>query len=317
MTFVWNNFGNIMGAAVIGGVNAAIRAINVMVSAAKTAINTVINLANKIPGVNIEPTDPSKSAIKEMDNPAAADLSKANVAHVAEIKEILASDPIGAIGKTFSGSTPAAQNFSVALGGINGELDEMGSKGKGGKLDKVKDGVKSAAKEMDRFVDAIAGAMSNAFQGLIDGSKSVKETLADLLKQLSSMLMNEGFKALVGGLFGGGSGGGLFAGIGKLLGFASGGTIMPGGAGGIDSQVVAFRKSPNERVDITKPGQTLHSGGVQEVMIRGVFVDDGGVIKAQVTSMGKQAAQAGAAVAVNQVNQSLPSMLANAQTRSM
>jgi hypothetical protein len=57
---------------------------------------------------------------------------------------------------------------------------------------------------------------------------------------------------------GGGSGGfgGFFSGLlGGLLGFERGGTIMPGGAGGVDSQVVAFRKSPNERVDITKPGQ--------------------------------------------------------------
>lgn len=30
-----------------------------------------------------------------------------------------------------------------------------------------------------------------------------------------------------------------------------------GGAGGIDSQLVAFRASPNERVSITKPGQDM------------------------------------------------------------
>lgn len=264
---------------------------------------------------------PSTLAPLQNNNPYAGAATGVADAAKAAMSSAMSYDWVAGIGQAFTGSTPAVQDFGAALKDVNSELDEMGGggggKGKASKLDKVKDGVKSAAREMERMVDAIAGAMSNAFQGLIDGSKSVKETLADLLKQLSSMLMNEGFKALVGGLFGGGSGGGLFAGIGKLLGFASGGTIMPGGAGGIDSQVVAFRKSPNERVDITKPGQTLHSGGVQEVMIRGVFVDDGGVIKAQVTGMGKQAAQAGAASAVNQVKQSLPAMLANAQTRSM
>src|SRR5690606_20477686 len=116
---------------------------------------------------------------------------------------------------------------------------------------------------------------------------SIKETIADLLKQLSSMLMNEGFKALMGGMVGG-NGGGLVSGIGKLFGFARGGTILPGGGGGIDSQLVAFRKSPNERVDITKPGQSLTSGR-QEITVSGVFVDDNGVIKAQVTQMGAQA----------------------------
>src|SRR5690606_38381200 len=240
----------------------------------------------------------------------------------AKIQEIMSSDPIGAIGRAFTASTPAVANFSNAIADTNSQLDEMGGgggkSGKGGKskLASVKDGVKDAAKEMERFVDSVAGTMTNIFQGLIDGSKSVKETIADLLKQLSSMLMPEGFKALVGGFFGGGGGGGFFSGIGKLFGFARGGTIMPGGAGGIDSQLVAFRKSPNERVDITKPGQSLTSGP-QEIIVSGVFIDDNGVIKGEITSMGAQAAQTGARMAVSQVNQGLPNMIANAQARDM
>lgn len=54
-----------------------------------------------------------------------------------------------------------------------------------------------------------------------------------------------------------------------------------------------------------------------EVEVRGVFADDNGVIRAEVTSMGQQAAQAGATIAVRQVQQGLPTMIANAQTRNM
>jgi hypothetical protein len=316
--FVWSNFGNIMGAAVIGGVNIAIRAINGLIQSAAEGVDWLIEKLNKVPGVAIDPIG-GVSALPEIDNPYAEVLADALGTHNARIQEIMSSDPIGALVQSVTASTPAVVNFNNALSNTNSQLQNMaGEGGSGGgksKLKAAKDGIKDAATEMERFVDSVAGGMSNMFQGLIEGSKCVKETIADLLKQLSSMLMNEGFKALMGGMFGGG-GGGLVSGIGKLFGFARGGTILPGGAGGIDSQLVAFRKSPNERVDITKPGQSLTSGR-QEITVSGVFIDDNGVIKAQVTQMGVQAAQAGATIAVRQVNQGLPGMIADAQARKM
>lgn len=242
------------------------------------------------------------------------------------LTDALTKDYIGGIAGAFSSGTSEVQKFTGAVDDANAALDEMGGggggggKGKGGgsggksKLDAIKDNVKSAATEMERMVDTIAGAMGSAFQGLIDGSKSVKDVIKDLLSQFASMLANSAFKSLVSGVLGGG-GGGFFSGIGKLFGFARGGTILPGGSGGIDSQLVAFRKSPNERVDITKPGQSL-TNGEQNVHVT-VSVDDDGKVQAYVSNMGRQAAQAGAAVAVNQVKNGFPSMLANAQSRSL
>ncbi|WP_338531650.1 hypothetical protein [Nitratireductor thuwali] len=123
---------------------------------------------------------------------------------------------------------------------------------------------KDAEKNMfslEKVGQSIAGTITSAFQGLIDGSKKLKDVLADVLSQLGSMLLNSAFRSLFS--FGGGGGGlgGMFADMAGIPSFANGGTILPGGAGGIDSQLVQFRKSPNERVDITKPGQTLNSGG--------------------------------------------------------
>lgn len=120
---------------------------------------------------------------------------------------------------------------------------------------KAEEAGKKTGGVMESIGQTISQSFSSAFEGLIDGSKKVKDVLRDLLGQLASMAANSAFKSLFSGMLGGGGG---F--LGKLFGFAKGGTIMPGGAGGIDSQLVAFRKSPNERVDITKPGQSLSSG---------------------------------------------------------
>lgn len=123
---------------------------------------------------------------------------------------------------------------------------------------RVSESAQSAGSAM---ANAIGGTLQDWIGQAIDGTFKWRDALQGLASQLAKMAANN----ILSGLFNvGGSplyGGGPLSGIGKLLGFASGGTIFPGGSGGIDSQLVAFRKSPNERVDITKPGQTLTAGG--------------------------------------------------------
>lgn len=63
--------------------------------------------------------------------------------------------------------------------------------------------------------------------------------------------------SLIGGIFGGGGG----------LGFATGGGFNVSGKGGVDSQLVAFRASPGERVEVKRPGQTGSEGGGQRQQI--------------------------------------------------
>lgn len=115
--------------------------------------------------------------------------------------------------------------------------------------------VKTTAQDTSNaFGDAIGNQMESWIDSALNGTFKLKDALKGLFSSLAKIGLNSVFQAISGGIGGGGGG------IGKLFGFASGGTIMPGGTGGIDSQLVAFRKSPNERVDITKPGQTLSSG---------------------------------------------------------
>jgi len=65
--------------------------------------------------------------------------------------------------------------------------------------------------------------------------------------------------AIIGGMSGGGS-------MGAPKAFATGGSFMVGGDGGVDSQLVSFRASPGERVDVTTPAQqrSASSGPTQQ-----------------------------------------------------
>ena len=132
-----------------------------------------------------------------------------------------------------------------------------------GKVTKLKEKVEEEA-------DFIGDALSTAFDaaadaltefittGEFDFEKFVNSLIEDITRlafeQLKSGLFGGGGSG--GGLFGGGGGGGggLFGGLGGLFGFANGGAFTVGGAGGRDSQLVAFRATPGERVQVNKPG---------------------------------------------------------------
>lgn len=133
----------------------------------------------------------------------------------------------------------------------------------------IMSGLANGMRSMEGEIEGITGDASSGIQGafsnigssiagLIKGTTTWRDVLADVLQNLSQAIFQQ---SNVSQAFGGGGFGGFMSSLlGGLLGFAKGGTILPGGAGGVDSQLVVFRKSPNERVDITKPGQTLHSG---------------------------------------------------------
>ena len=102
------------------------------------------------------------------------------------------------------------------------------------------------------------------------GLEDALNSLADVLMQI---FKSTDWSAVFGG-GNGGAGGGFWSGVGNLLssamgggktakvpGFANGGSILPGGSGGIDSQLIQFNKSPGERVDIYTPGKDRGAGG--------------------------------------------------------
>ncbi len=139
--FVWGNFGNIMGAAVIGGVNIAIKAINSLVTSAKVALNDLISTINMIPGVDIGKFDITSDPISEIDNPYARRLAGTVARRNAAVEAAMSRDWIGDF----------ASNFETAAPGVL-ELDDAVKKltSSTGKADKA---AEKAAKAYRKIVD--------------------------------------------------------------------------------------------------------------------------------------------------------------------
>ncbi|MCM2455300.1 hypothetical protein HGO37_07885 [Rhizobium sp. CG4] len=391
ITFVWQNFPNIIGAAVIGAANLVINVVNQMVTNAKATVNDLISAVNNIPGVSIGALDANAKTVGEITNPFSDALSGAVDQRNAAVSAALNHDYIGQLGKAFEGATPAAVNFGNAIGGVNKELaagsgDGGGKKGGKTEAEKYSDIIDKANRRIstlkaeqqaiglteqaaaalryetdllnqaqqrgitlsaaqkteisglaqamasieiatekmrsafDFAKDSTNGFLSDFRQGLASGEgvwksfgNAALNVLNKIIDKVQTQLVDALFSAnsiLGGGASGGGFLSSIFGGIGKLFGFARGGTIMPGGAGGIDSQLVMFRKSPNERVDITKPGQTLSAGaGGAARIIVGVDPKNGS-IKPYVDTSIQQAAPGIQSSAVGQANRMAPAALA-------
>ncbi|WP_085025293.1 phage tail protein [Ensifer aridi] len=130
-------------------------------------------------------------------------------------------------------SAPVLATAQNVAGGIRGAFDGMENVGSG-----LGTGISSA-------FDGIGSSLAEA----IKGTKEWRDVALDALRSIASNLLSTMN-------FGGGFGGGIIKGLlGGLVGFQNGGSFQVGGAGGIDSQIVAFRASPKENVSITKPGQ--------------------------------------------------------------
>lgn len=223
---------------------------------------------------------------------------------------------INAVSSEITGLGKAITDTDVATNTMLGRFEDsaeraassfqdLGAKGKSA-VDTIKDSTKDADSAVGKLGQAANSAfrsIGSSLRGLIDGSKNWLDVLSDIMMNLAQMAFSNinfggGFGGIIGSLFSG------------LFGFAKGGTIMPGGTGGIDSQLVAFRKSPNERVDITKPGQQLTSGA-GNVQIDQTFVLDGAIDGQRIQQMIQQ----GTAQSVEAVKRALPDWQVQQQTR--
>lgn len=156
------------------------------------------------------------------------------------------------------------------------------------KLDPSKPLIDPAAMESLKSLGAtasqISAPMQQALGGILDATRSLTDGLVDLALtgqgSLADLLMSFvatvakiivemlALKAIematgipVSAMIGGGTGGGVGDFFGNLLGFKNGGSFEVGGAGSVDSKLVAFRATPGERVDISTPRQQRQQGG--------------------------------------------------------
>lgn len=127
----------------------------------------------------------------------------------------------------------------------------------------------AAGETMAERIGNMAQSVGGALRGLADSIRNgdffdIMESVLDVIGQIANS-----------GIFGGGkvetpSASGHEGA--HLPGFATGGSFKVGGVSGIDKNVVAFRATRGEMVDIRRPGQAMAGGGVATVRI----VEDSG-----------------------------------------
>ncbi|WP_457645326.1 phage tail length tape measure family protein [Profundibacter sp.] len=174
-------------------------------------------------------------------------------------------------GMAAGGGAGAASGLSSAMSDIGSEIKGVGATG-----------------------NSVFSKMGRWMADLATGATTLKGTLADLFSNWSRMFGQSamsGLGSFLTGSLGGGLGGVLTGLVGGLLGFANGGSFDVGGVGGIDSQVVAFRASPNETVHVTKPGQNLGGGGATVVRLEMSPEVEGRIVATAVNKSAQQTVQ--------------------------
>lgn len=107
---------------------------------------------------------------------------------------------------------------------------------------------------------SLAAGFGNAFSDFVMGTQSASEAMRQFalsfLSDITQMLAKQALLSFITG------------GIGiPLPGFASGGSFTVGGSGGTDSQVVAFKATPGERVSVSPPGKMAGSSSNVSVAV--------------------------------------------------
>lgn len=295
-------------------------AMNGAIDIVQNGVNGIIGALRNIPGLD-GLADANLSGFKREPSGALGDLG--GVVQAA-FQAGFSRDYLGELGKALGLVGGEAGNAATEIAALGAAFDGGVGGGAAGAGGGAAGGAKNLADAADNTGDALqkmgdigksvsstlATGFKDIFKSLVTGAGNAMDAVSNLLGKLGDLFIDQAFNMLFSGLSGG-AGGGLFGGIGKLFGFARGGTIMPGGSGGIDSQLVAFRKSPNERVDITKPGQTLTTGagGVISVDVQ-IGVENGNLVPLVTQVSGRVAGQQ-----IKQNNKQLPALMRDANQR--
>lgn len=129
---------------------------------------------------------------------------------------------------------------------------------------KEKSTVKSEFFDMSEYAKEAARSSQQALSDFLfdpfeNGLKGMVKGFADAIRR---MIADAAAAKILGDTSQGGLGFGslITSGVGKLAGFASGGSFMVGGRSGVDANVVAFRATKGEQVTVDAPGQSR--GGI-------------------------------------------------------
>lgn len=158
--------------------------------------------------------------------------------------------------KTVEDATKGWRDYNDALSAVERSTGQM-TASQALMIASMRDVIKGV-KEVN---DALASSVETFAQQLLDGA-SASDALKSALRQLAQQMLHMAIQGLFN--FGGASGGLLGSLIGlpkQAPGFATGGSFRVGGSGGTDSRMVAFRATPGEYIDISRPGMRGRGGG--------------------------------------------------------
>lgn len=142
-----------------------------------------------------------------------------------------------------------ADVIDEAMFRVQGRIDELGES-----LDEQEEQIKETADLWQSLGPTFASAFEDA---IVEGERlsDVLNALEkDILRIITRKAVTEPLVAGLGNLFGNATGG-LSNIFGNLFGAAQGASFTVGGSGGTDSQLVAFRATPGETVDVRTPAQ--------------------------------------------------------------
>lgn len=183
------------------------------------------------------------------------------------------------------------------------------------------------ARERWQFIE---GSISTVASGLTDivmrtktAGEAFREMALSIIRDFTQMIIKaqlmRAATAFLGGGFGGGGGAGWVAGIptGMNLGgyagaFASGGSFVVPGSGGIDSRLMSMHVTPGERVTVSKDGdapggQVYQDNRVFSIDARGATVDAIAALNRKIDQVKAEGPQV-ALAAVAHANRNRPSV---------
>lgn len=191
-----------------------------------------------------------------------------------------------AINELYRQGKISVDEYAMAMRNLQVELTATSNTLAGG----IMNGLSRVAQQANNLGSAVSdwvvGSFNQATDAIVNfaktGELNIRELFASIFENLLRLALNQLWAQLIGMFlpgFGGGGGGLLGGLLGGLPGFQTGGSFTVGGSGGPDSQLVAFRASPNERVDVLTPQQQAAQqqamqGGGQPVNVRVVNVTD-------------------------------------------
>ena len=297
--FIWGNLGNVIGAAMLGVVNAVIRGVNSMIDYARQGINKFIELVNRSRIITIELIPPNTGEIKEIVNTYSDALSQGLGERNAALAKIFESNPLGSIAAMFRSSTQETKELGKELRDLNLAGNEAaGGLNKAGKAAKEAGEAADYSRSIwDDLKSTLSGSFNRIFDSFINGTFKARDALRQLASDFAKMVANRAFTTLLNGLFGGASGG-----LGGFFGSLFGGARAKGGPVSSGRAYLVGERGPELMVPNMNgsviPNEALAGGSVHVSV--GVSVDNDGRLQAYVKDVADRRAVAAVRAGLSQ-----------------